>query len=58
MEFNAYQIAIIERDYCQRKATEYEKAGDIPLARFYSHAAEGFNNKARAMTLEQAQEVN
>lgn len=51
-----YEYLMNEKDKAERKAVEMTKKNEPELSRFYQNGAEGFERKAKALTIEEAGE--
>ena len=48
-----YEYLINRSDECCRKAIEFYKNGDTPMATFFKNASEGFKTKALELTIDE-----
>ena len=51
-----YEHLIDMKDKAERKALEMRRKNEIALALFYMKGAQGFERKAKALTIEEANE--
>ena len=49
-----YEHLMEMKDKAERKALEMRRRNEIALSLFYMHGAEGFEKKAKALTIEEA----
>lgn len=52
--YSEYETLKIEQKYCEDRASFYHEAQDFKLERFYKNAAKGFEERAKNLTLAEA----